>query len=356
MRTNHGISIQQEEVTNILSEMINSYNDDELTELLCECEVILQTNDIYLKKHNQHGFKRLFNLITGAERKSKCRILGNFQLLHSITLQIQKNILLKFHDLSLLISKINEKYEKETYSMQYCINFLLQKINDQKKFINQTNIRIDLLEWYNFYLEDYTSYSDVKKVLQIVSDIYAITKGKCDVDYQIINAAIKKLQLTDIKISPDNFANEIIQDSSYLLPLYIKDELDYNNKQSPISYYGNIIYYTHGFINFQNEWGTSVVQKNDLLSFCLPLLKKFIMENHMTAEPASEICIQLLKDMNSMHFQFEQQLEESKKRYEEIERTENKHIEEQKEDYKRKSGTYKKTEQRSKQSYRRRRK
>lgn len=58
----------------VLAEMLAEYNEDELTQLLCECEMLLQTNDIYLKKLNERGLKRLLNLIGGIESKCKRRL------------------------------------------------------------------------------------------------------------------------------------------------------------------------------------------------------------------------------------------------------------------------------------------
>ena len=57
------------EYGDVLSDMLKGKDIDELTELLCECETLLQTNDIYLTKLNAKGLKRLFHLITGIEKK-----------------------------------------------------------------------------------------------------------------------------------------------------------------------------------------------------------------------------------------------------------------------------------------------
>ena len=210
----------------VIAKMLEDYSDDDLTELLCECEMLLQTNGIYLKKLKERGFRKLYNLVTGIEGKCKYRLQDNYQRLHKITLLVEKKFLLRFNDLTCLVSKLREKQAGDNIYMRYCINSLAQMLNDSQTTIKKVDIEVALLKWMNLKLEQepYISGSDTRKVLQIVSDIYVITGGRCECEHkdEIIEKALKQLELLNAEISPIDFAEEIMRNSEYL-PLYIKE-------------------------------------------------------------------------------------------------------------------------------------
>ena len=99
----------------------------------------------------------LFHLITGIEKKCKKSIQDNFQLMHRITLNVEKVILQRFTDFEKLIATLNDKLERDNQFTQYCINSLLQKVNDHKKSIEGLQREIRLLTWEKLDLENYIS-------------------------------------------------------------------------------------------------------------------------------------------------------------------------------------------------------
>lgn len=284
----------QPQITAIISEMLEKYTHDDLVDLLCECEMLLQTNDTYLKKLNERGFKRLFNLLSGIERKTKLRLLNNFQILHTITLNIQKNIISRINDLTALMKSLDDRQKKNNIFMQRCINFLRHKV------VDVLDKKVDLLEWFNFDLGNYISYSATKKVLQTVSDIYVITKGNCEVRPNLLNSAMDRLELADVKISPGDFAKEIIQDSD-CLPLYMKDGLNYDSARHPLSDFGGLIFKAHKWVMNPDIQDLLVGPNDSIETLCLPPLKKLIADKNINAVSASELCRQLLEDLKNLY-------------------------------------------------------
>lgn len=284
----------------VLSEMLEKYSEDDLTELLCECEMLLQTNDIYLTKLNERGLKRLYNLITGIERKCNRRLRDNFQAIHRISLNVGKVILSRVRDTQKLVCSLNAKYENDSRITQYCINSLLQKAIDHDKYIGELQRDVRLMEWERFDLKAYMSYSDTKKVLQIVSDLYAITGGNCEVKPGLLQQALENLSVWDVQIPPDTFSREIIWDIK-CLPLYIKDELNYSTFQTGLSAYGIIICQAYSLVIDQNVQALSVARGEGMDALCLPLLRKTIADQNMDTGFARDICEGLLKDLGKLH-------------------------------------------------------
>lgn len=284
----------------VVNGMLANYNEDDLTELLCECEMLLQTNRIYLNKLSEKGFKRLFNIIAGIERNSKRRLRDNFQMLHEITLAVEKNILSRFKDLTYLIFKLREKQKEDNFNTKNCINFLMQKINDHKRAIDAVNQDVNLIKWELYGLNKYASYSNTKKVLQIVSDIYAITGGSCECKPELLESALKKLGVSNIEISPVDFAKEVMQDLE-CLPLYIKDRENYYTAQTEVSGYGSIIYQVSDLVMDQNIQELAAARNETVDNLCLPLLRKSIEEKGINVTYAPSILWQLLEDTKQMN-------------------------------------------------------
>lgn len=294
----------QLDFADVIAKMLEGYREDDLTELLCECEMLLQTNNIYLKKLKERGFRKLYNLLTGIEDNCKYRLQDNYQLLHKITLLVEKKILLRFDDLTCLVSKLREKQAGDNIYMQYCINSLAQKLQDSQATIKKVDIEVTLLKWLSLELEQepYISGSDTRKILQIISDIYVITGGCCECEHkaEIIEKALKQLGLSDVEISPVDFAKEIMRDSE-CLPLYIKEREDHNLDRSDLSGYGGILYQIRDLVVDRNIQELVAAKKETMGSLCLPLLKEAIEEKEVKAENAALICWQLLEDMKKMH-------------------------------------------------------
>lgn len=289
----------------VLDGMLAEYTEDNLVQLLCECEMILRTNDIYLKKLDVRGAEKFFNIICRIESECKRRIRDNYQLLHGITIRIEKKILTRLTDLTRLISALSKRQQEDSIFMQYCINFLLQKVNDHKNYIGEMKIDQELMKWDQYTIErNYSSYTDTKKVLQIVSDIYAITGGNCEFETIYLESAIEKLKLSDVEVFPDNFAREVLQDIS-CLPLYIKDEADYGTAQSECSEYGRIIYRIYDLITDRNIIDLIEAKHEDMETLCLPVARKVMVSEG--SKQALVICQELLEDMRKIHRRAEQE-------------------------------------------------
>lgn len=284
----------------VIDKMLADYSEDDLTELLCECEMLLQTNGIYLNKLNEHGFKKFLNFVSGIESRCNCRLRDNFQILHIITIKIIKKILSRFNDLTYLILKLREKQASDNSCMQYCINSLVQKIDDYRKAIATIDQKVNLINWELHTLNKYVSCSDTRKVLQVVSDIYAITGGSCEGGYEVLEPALKKLEVLNVEISPIEFAQEVMRDLE-CLPLYIKDEENYHDARTDISGYGSIIYQIRDLVIDQSIQELAAAQKESVDNLCAPLLKEWIEKNELCTTNASLIGWWLLEDMKKIH-------------------------------------------------------
>lgn len=286
-------------VIKIMEEMISQRTNDELIELLCECEMLLQTNEIYLKKINTRGFVRLFNLILGIERKAKCRLFNNFQLLHSLTLQIQKAILKRIGNLTDLVIKLDQSQMEKNLFTQECLNFLMQKVNDHKTALEKMNQKLNVFQWLltKVHIFNKKGFSNVKKILQATSDIYIIGVNPIIIyNDDTFETAMDELRLTDVQIHPTDFAKEIMQHTEYL-PLYIKDELNYNDPECEISDYGRIVCRAYEMtFDFQiQELASAHGERMEV--FCLPAIEKFVKEKKIATKSADQICKDLLNDV-----------------------------------------------------------
>lgn len=300
-----GDSQLSSEVIEAMSDILKTYKEDDLIDLLCECEMLLQTNDIYLRKINARGLFRLFNLITGIERKAKCRLLGNFQLLHSLTINIEKAILKRIADLTRLVTALQEKVNENDIFTQQCIKFLLQKVEDHKNSLAVMQKQLNILQWAQGNVRYYNKmkYSSVRKILQTASDLYIIIMGE---DLNIINqnhlfeTAMDDLQLTNVQISPTDFAKEIMQHTEYL-PLYIRDELNYSDPACEISDYGRIICRTYEMTFDLQIQELAAAHGKEMDEFCLPAIETFVKQKAINAKNADVICEDLLKDIHNLH-------------------------------------------------------
>lgn len=298
----------QEDFADVIEEMLAEYEEDNLVELLCECEAFLHTNDIYFKKLDEHGI--LYNFFAGIDKKCSRRIRDNFQQLHTVTLAVEKKILRRFNDLARLICKLHEKQEKDSIFMQYWINFLIQKVNDHEIYMQRIDIDHELLKWVGLKVKVYCSYSDTKKMLQIVSDIYAITGGNCEVDKIYIEEALETLALSKAEISPLDFAKGILRDLS-CLPLYIKDKESMNAVRPECSAYGELVCRIYELVADPNIPELAEAKNESMEELCLPLLKKSIRDE--SSQYAPSICWYLLEDMKKAY----KYAEDEKRRIEE---------------------------------------
>lgn len=297
--------IMQPGLDEAISEMLEKQNKDDLPELLCECEVLLQTNDICLKKLNEHGLKKLFGLVIGIEGRCNCRLRNNFQIIHKITLEVEKKIIARIDAAEKLALEIKKEHEKDDIFMQSCINFLLKKVKD----FEEIEKNVTFTDWVLFYVDNYLKYRDTKKILLMVSDIYRITYKKCKVDEndkKKIDSAITRLELSEKKISPGCFAEEILQDSS-CLPLYIRDEVNYYSEQSDISNYGYIIYRVYDLVRDPNIQELASARSEDMATLCMPLIKKYIENGDIKEMLCSDILYELLDDMAKRYEMWEQE-------------------------------------------------
>lgn len=294
-----------DDIAQIIYEELMQYEKGELPKLLIECQIYLTTNDIYFKKLKKHGL--FINLVTGIERKCNRRILNNFQSLHVVTLKIIEIILSRFENLEDLVMLVRREHDDDMIFVEYCIGFLQQKIYDHKKLLQGLNMDVRLLKWQLNTIEEYSGYSDTKKILHIVSDLYDITKGHCgygEIDFQILKKVMKDLELSNdnVRISPIDFAGEILQDSG-CLHLYIKYELDYKN--AALSDYGAIVRQINELAIDQNVQKLSVARGDGLKKLCMPLIEE--SNRYIEAMPAGEICRQLLDDLAMLYSEYEEE-------------------------------------------------
>lgn len=289
-------------VIQIMEGILSAYKEDDLIELLSECEMLLQTNEIYLKKINAKGFVRLFNLILGIEKKAKCRLFGNFQLLHSLTIKIEKAILIRINDLTNLVNTLAKDQMNKNLFTQKCLNFLAEKVNNHKTALDVVEQRLDVLQWKanNVPFYNMKKYSCVKKILQATSDFYIIGVNPFIIyNNHTFETAMYDLQLTNVQIHPTDFAKEIMQHTKYL-PLYIKDELNYNDPECEISDYGRIVCRTYEMtFDFQIQ-ELALAYGKSMDEFCLPAIEKFVKEKEISTKSADQICKDLLDDVHKL--------------------------------------------------------
>ena len=298
-----------DDISAIISDILKEYKYDDLIELLSECELLLETNYTYLKKLNEHGLKKLWNLLSGIDKKCKYRILDNFQKLHIVTFEIEKVIFSQLRDLRIQVEDLESKLKKYNISTRYRINFLMQELIDQRKAIDKLDAKVDLKIWHDLYVDDYQNDAEIKKILHIASDIFIIDRGNFDNDldykFRIMKSAIEKLGFSeDRRIRPVDFADQILQDPE-CLPLYIREGYDYDDTQLELSDYGTVICQVYDLMNDKNVRNLAVARKEELNILCRALVEKSIEDSQIVEQPVIEICKQILGDLKNMRSKFE---------------------------------------------------
>lgn len=79
------------------------WSEEEMIELLGECEFILSQNEGRLAQLDVRGLKRLWHVITGIKRKNEQEVRRNVQEIQKISFQIQKIVLKRINYLSKVV-------------------------------------------------------------------------------------------------------------------------------------------------------------------------------------------------------------------------------------------------------------
>ena len=286
----------------IISEMLKEYSDEDLIVLLGDCEHLLDTNEKNFKKLDVRGLKKLWYLISGVQKRCKRQILDNFQLMHVITLKIEKKIFTRLHDLNVKVADLELKLQEHKLYTKARINYLLREMNSQSRLT-------ELMFWGKYCLQYYENDTEAKKILHIVSDIFNIDERNPAHEMPVLESAIKELGLSKVIIHPTDFADQILQDPE-CLPLYIRDGYDYNDKEVEISDYGKIIYKVYDLMDNQTVKELADVQNEDSNTIRMSLVEKSIEKSQIVRKLAIDICKQLLGDLRNLQSEFEQQLQE----------------------------------------------
>ena len=208
--------MEELEVKNAIEdELAEGWSRDDMLELLGECEFALSRFEGRIDQLEEKGLRRLYNVVTGINRRNKKRVLHDIHDIQEVSLEIQRilmrNIEMVSRWLSILSNKVNDRF----YWTDNVILNLYQKLTT-------TDIDMRLLKWQNNVRNNktqdqrkYIEVSDGMKILLIVSDLFGIIHSRIELIEEAYLETVKdKLNLKD-EINIADFYKDILQEKCY---------------------------------------------------------------------------------------------------------------------------------------------
>ncbi len=292
MENNNYNDVAIDSDSEIIENIIKSWSNDDLIELLCECETCLQENDFNFEKLKKTNL--LYQIFTGMRWKTKKRIGNNFQRLHKITLDVEKCIISRLGNLALSVAELAKR---DT------INSLTLKAQ-HKKFT-----QYDLSEWVEYQVEKYQKEPYLKKILYIVSDIHMIDPmGYTNFLSEKRQKAIERLGLKDFPVEPSNFVEKLL-DNCDSFELYVTDELKEYQNTNEVSPYGELISEAYDLLFNPVICELKEDNRDAIKDICLNHLQNYAKEHEIEEKSADDICVMLLDDLQNAYCFREQKIQ-----------------------------------------------
>lgn len=307
----------EQELKEVIEDLISTegWGTDEMIELLGECEFALSHFSGRIEELKTRGLKRLYNIITGINRRNKIRVLDDIHQIQRISINIQKILMRRIDLVSSALINLNDKLNTQMFWTGDTIKKLIQKLSD-------TDIIARLVFWQNNAKnkktksgKKYIEVPDGIKILLTVSDLFSLIPGmEFSVPRHFLETTLEDLGLQD-QIDIADFYEDIIREKEYL-PLYIRS--GYNYESGTISDYGCTIYKIADF--YQDDHVIKLAEKRNesMDDMCREIyVDKFCQEG--TKIDSADLCEILLGDLKKMHLDYQERIKEQE-RFEEQER------------------------------------
>lgn len=291
------------------------WSTDELIELLGECEFALSHFSGRIEELKVRGFKRLYNVITGINRRNKIRVLDDIQQIQRISITIQKILMRRIDLVSSALINLNDKLNTTMFWTADTINNLTRQLSD-------TDITARLVFWQNNAKnrktksgKKYIEVPDGIKILLAVSDLFSLVSGvSFSVPRHFWETTLQNLGVQD-QIDIVDFYEDIIQEKEYL-SLYIRS--GYNYEPGNISDYGCTIYKIADF--YQDEHVIKLAEKRNesMDDMCREIYVDEFCKEGIKIDP-TDLCEMLLDDLKKMYLDYQERIKEQE-RFKEQER------------------------------------
>lgn len=256
-----------------IEEFLEGLSTEDMIEYIAMCEVLLSEDEArinQMRRTSASRWKRFVGFISGRTRRHKEAILINHHNLNKVLFEIEMILIKRINQLGVTIINLNEKVnELSEWTHDYIRRIGLKLIDIDK--------RIDLLEWITLIETGkttkrndntevyYKDLSTTEKILYILSDVYNLTDGSFDnFDRKHVENVFKRLNIPET-IDIKEFYREIVYRREELMPLYVKEELDYDYDNCSV--YGRIIDELYRFSKVETQQtkilGTTVDEEND---------------------------------------------------------------------------------------------
>lgn len=286
-------SIEQE-VEKVIDDLEKEWGTDDLIELLGECEFALSYNAGRIDQLKAKGLRRLYNVITGINKKNKQIIMDNVQSIQEISLKIQKILMNRIDIVSSAYQSLNDKVDTEIFWTRDIIKKLLRKLKN-------VSVNAELTRWQvnvrNLRMENgrkYVEASDGVKILLVVSDIFKIVHDQIELaEESLLETTLNDSLEIPSRMRISDFYRDIISDKD-CLPLYVKKE--YNYSAGDISEYGGKLYNINDF--YCDHHIKEIARQSDrtLNDMCMEYYGGTTHEGDKTISP-SDLCRRLLEDL-----------------------------------------------------------
>lgn len=274
---------------------------ENLVKFFMICQTIIDEDEAHIRRLYETGglFKQIADFVTGRTKKNQKMLWANQHEIQRISCKIQEILAKELSntkaDLALLKDKMSltEKNLQRLTVLSWNLGMDIKKTNWVGTVHNR---RTETGEFYKEILK-------MRVLLYVISDIYQLTDGRCDMTEAEILTSLEHIGFTNGEmLSVENFYMEAIENSGKSLWLFVKDELDYEGAE--LSPYGRTLESIHRF--FRNEVPVSPVlsglDENRSKILCREYVKKHLKEEGMEAEmPVYDFCRKLLDDLAAAH-------------------------------------------------------
>ncbi len=278
------------------------WSEEEMIELLGECEFILSQNEGRLAQLDVRGLKRLWHVITGIKRKNEQEVRRNVQEIQKISFQIQKIVLKRINYLSKVVRGLNDKLNEQAFWTQETIDSLCEKIDRRLRDVEVMN---RLLMWCNSVKnrvacngKKYIEVSDGLKILLVASDVFEIVRDR----NSLVEKPFLESVLQELKLCGQVSCIDIYRDFIYerkCLSLYERKYFVYDS--SKISIYGQLIHKIDEFSKDPHVKELSACIHMPLEKMLMEMASSKLKKNRIESVEAVDLCQSLLGDFARFH-------------------------------------------------------
>lgn len=316
-------TLAEKETEDKLNALTKGWNEDEMIDLLVECEMVLSYNKNRINQLDVKGLKRLWHIVSGIYSKNQQSISTDMQRAQEISLQIQKILMRRIAFVGKALFSLNKKVDSQTLLMEQTLSVLIQKLELVLYNVKDADIRGRLSIWSESVRnrkekggKRYTEVSDGMKILLVVSDLFQIVHERnALIDRPWLESVLDKLEIKE-KINDIGFYEELICDNK-CLDLYIKDYYDY--QAGDVSCYGQMINKIYGFCS-----NPLFCEVSEAMDISLEELCKKVIRNGVQGECVCpvDICLNLLEDLVRLNSELQIKMKERAELVEEPPRNE----------------------------------